>query len=234
MKNLVYHITFCLLAFCLKGEAQIALTNDFKFENGVYLQLENLTSNNPLCSWAGVKTEAHIDGDRYQIRLTDLTLTNGRIVKNDEIAAIVVDGEPFLNVNSMLDGHLLTPEEEQHPVLFVKLQVKGQLNYLYFEAFRKEIVPMNIFNPSTGALVRVHEVEEIKPVLLKKIIMLESGTVVDYELYNFLKLIKEQDHGLYKTLAELSEQEARNRLYKSLFIFNDRNPFYIKTNNQNN
>lgn len=231
MKNLVYYITIFLIANCLKAEAQVALTNDFKFENGVYLQLDNLIANTPFTEWRGVETEAHIDGNRYQIRLSDLILTNGKTIKNEEIAAIVVDGEPFLNVNSMLDGHLLAPEEKQQPVLFVKLQVKGKLSYLYFEGFRKEIVPMKVFDPERGILVRIQEIEEIKPVLLKKIIMMDSGSVEDYELYNFLKLIKDQDAGLYKTLVDLSEQEARNRLYKSLAIFNDRNPFYIKTNN---
>ena len=55
---------------------------------------------------------------------------------------------------------------------------------------------------------------------------LETGSIANMEVSIFKKWIQD-DQQLSNTINDLSVIEAREKLYKMLLIYNDRNPYFL-------
>ncbi|MEM7103192.1 MAG: hypothetical protein AAF502_08690 [Bacteroidota bacterium] len=218
-----------VMLFCtLQLFAQKPVNKEFYFTNGVYLTYEDFKNDLPALSWNVLDAEAHIDGNEHLVRFSEILMLDDQTpVDIESIWGVSIEGKPYLNINKVKGKERLRSSGED-PVLFVRLQAIGNLCYFFYEAYVSEKVAMHVYDPRTGVRLRTGVVENMKPIAIKKILKFETGEVIDYNLSNFKKLIK-SDEALYNTLIELSDTEARSKMYKSLFIFNERNPVFINS-----
>ena len=107
------------------------------------------------------------------------------------------------------------------------MQVRGKICYFAFEQLQQQEIPMSAFNPVTGRAFRTSTITQ--DILIKKEQMLdfETGAISDFSKRNLIDWVA-QDKALVKSIQALSDDEADEKLFKCLLIFDDRNPIYLK------
>ncbi len=212
----------CFLLFSLNIQAQETkkFTQEFRFVDGIYTSFEAFQQNKPDLSWDEIETELHLDKAGHLIRVSDVAAFD-----RETIWGISHQGIPYINLTKIIKEESLTWQESD-PLIFANLQSRGKLCYFYYEGYRKVKVPITVYEPVTKRPLQTSFVENKVPVVVKKILLFENGDIIDYQLTNFMELIQD-DPKLWNTLNDLSEQEAREKMYKSLFIYNDRNTVQI-------
>lgn len=201
-------------------EARI-LTQKFQFTDGIYTSFKEFQSNQPSLSWDAIETEIHIDKAGHLIRVSKVGA-----LASDAIWGICYQGIPFINLSNIVQDESLSWQESE-PFIFANLQSRGKLCYFYYEGYTKVKVPITVYDPISKRPLKTTFVENKEPVVMKRILNFETGEIVNYSLENFMQLI-ENDKKLWDTLDDLSPEEAREKMYKSLFIYNDRNEVFIR------
>lgn len=214
--------TFFLIGFGVLGITQeTQLTNDFKFENGVFMSYEAFKSNTPDYEWAAMQYDAHASKEKRKIQFRYIntidTSSNTYIpIVQDSIWGISVNGVPYIRV---FIGSRGVSE-------FVALRTRGRICYFTYEGFQKVKVPLTVYDPQTGDPVFVKEVINEEEFTYEKMMQFQTGEVGNFDLPTFKKWIAD-DEKLLDTINGLEEKEATGKMYKSMLIYNDRNPVYL-------
>jgi len=221
--NIKLLLIFLFLFFSWHTSAQETqkLTQEFRFADGIYTSFEAFQQNKPDLSWDEIETELHLDKAGHLVRVSDVAAFD-----RAEIWGISYQGIPYINLTKIIKEESLTWQESD-PLIFANLQSRGKLCYFYYEGYRKVKVPITVYEPVTKRPLQTTYVENKIPVVVKKILLFENGRVIDYQLVNFMELIQ-NDPQLWNTLNDLPQQEAREKMYKSLFIYNDRNAAWMR------
>lgn len=208
---------FCCFNFTLFGQDSVQLVNSFEFEDGVYLTINDLQQNQPNYNWGEINASAHINREKKVIRLEYLnTKDSSKIGLEKEVWGICVEGIPYVRmVDSM-----------KQQTIFVALRIRGKLGYFYYDSYEMREVPMTIYDPNTGQAVWQQSVENKEPIIVEKIMNFQTGSIANMEVEIFKGWIQD-DPQLSNTINDLSATEAREKLYKMLLIYNDRNPYYL-------
>jgi ribosomal 50S subunit-associated protein YjgA (DUF615 family) len=89
---------------------------------------------------------------------------------------------------------------------------------------------MYVHNPYTGERIGKKTVTNRDLVFIQKLMHFQSGENIDFSFDNF-KAWASDDKGLLKSIEEMKNEEKESKLFKTLLIYNDRNPVYpIKKN----
>lgn len=207
----------CGLSFSLSAQDSIQLVNSFEFNNGVYLTINDLQQNQPNYTWGEVNASAHINREKQVIRLEYLnTKDSSKIGLEQEIWGICVEGVPYIR---MID----TMKQQ---TIFTALRMRGKICYFYYDSYEMREVPMTIYDPNTGQAVWQQNVENKESIIIEKMLNFQTGKVADMEVSAFKDWIQD-DKQLTNTINGLSAIEAREKLYKMLLIYNDRNPYFL-------
>jgi hypothetical protein len=198
------------------------LSNDFQFENGVFMSYEAFKSNTPDYTWETVQYDAHASKEKRKIQFryinaidtADKTYTP---IVQDSIWGISVNGVPYIRV---FIGSRGVSE-------FVALRTRGRICYFTYEGFQKVKVPLTVYDPRTGEPVFVKEVINEEEFTYEKMMQFETGEVGNFNLSTFKEWIA-NDKKLLDTINALEEKEATGKMYKSMLIYNDRNPVYLE------
>lgn len=197
----------------------LLLTNEFTFNNGIYRTLDEWQRNAPSIAWSSVAYDAYANEEKRTIQLRDLRTKDGDVLLPlDSLWGICVDGVPYVRV--------AIPSRKVQE--FVALRTRGRICYFNYEGYVMRDVPMTIYNPRTGEPVMRRIVQNKELHTFEKMLRFEDGAITDFDLQAFKAWIQDRDPVLYDTLADYTESEAGERLYKSLKIFNDRNPVYVR------
>jgi hypothetical protein len=81
------------------------------------------------------------------------------------------------------------------------------------------------YNPLTGRPFREGQVPQKKVITQKMMLHFENGEMLPFNKENFMNWIRE-DSGLSQAVSEIDPTD-QNKLFKSLLIFDDRNPVYL-------
>jgi len=214
---------FLLIGIWGTGEAQkIQFTNDFKFENGIFMTFEAFKNNAPDYRWEGVKYDVHSSKEKrkFQFRYLNAidTVANKYLpISQDSIWGISVNGVPYIRV--YINSRRVSE--------FVALRSRGRICYFTYEGFQKVKVPMTVYNPTTGEPMFVQDVINEESVVFEKMMEFTTGKIGKFDLPTFKSWIAD-DEKLSGTLNGLEEKEATEKMYKSMLIYNDRNPVYLK------
>lgn len=207
----------CGLSFSLSAQDSIQLVNSFEFNNGVYLTINDLQQNQPNYTWGEVNASAHINREKQVIRLEYLnTKDSSEVGLEQEIWGICVEGVPYIR---MID----TMKQQ---TIFTALRMRGKICYFYYDSYEMREVPMTIYDPNTGQAVWQQNVENKESIIIEKMLNFQTGKVADMEVSAFKDWIQD-DKQLTNTINDLSVAEAREKLYKMLLIYNDRNPYFL-------
>ena len=110
---------------------------------------------------------------------------------------------------------------------FTVLRTRGRICYFTYEAYIVKEVPMTIYDPNTGRPILKKNIKNEELITMEKIMSFETGEIEMFKLTTFKNWIKKTDEKLMATLEDFNETQASEKLYKSMLIFNDRNPVYV-------
>ena len=86
---------------------------------------------------------------------------------------------------------------------------------------------MFVHNPYTGERIGSRNIINKELVAVQRILHFQTGETTDFNLTN-MRTWTEDDAGLHKSLIEMKEKDVEEKLFKTLLIYNDRNPIYIE------
>lgn len=225
---------FLFLIFFLVGINLLAqqdstttlLTKNFKFRDGVYLSLEAFQNNQPDYNWQQIKTNLFSNPQNFITQVEYIELKGDSLgttnLDLESVWGISLDGIPYIRLpKNTLDTDLMS---------FAGLQVRGKI--CYFEFDRKEMrdILMPVYNPLTRQPFRQAYVKREKQIYYQKMMDFKTGEIKDFNTQNMLLWI-EDDRKLWNAVNVLTEEEAHEKLFKSLLIYDDRQKIYIKSNN---
>ncbi len=210
-----------IIILCWLGIVNNLIAQDKKtiaFKDGVYQSHQDLAKNQPSYSLSKIPyLDYRLDKESNLLFLADRStamLPDSEIKSMDNIWGICIKGKPYMKIK---------PAENSTEVYFVRYYVLGKICYLYYPVFVDKQVEMYVYNPYTGNRVGAKTITNREKILVKKLMVFETGELLDYNKENFMELIKD-DKRLYGTLEGLTEIELEEKMFKSLKIYNDRNP----------
>jgi hypothetical protein len=214
-------LLFCCFTVLASAQDSLQITNNFEFNNGVYLTINDLQKNQPNYNWQEVKASAHINREKNIVRFEYLNIVDSlenvlKTLTTTDFWGICVDGVPYIRVvDTMLNE-----------VQFIGLRTRGRICYFEYDSYEMRSVPMTIYDPKTQRPVWVQNVINKEPIAKQKMMDFSTGSVADLDLNIFKDWIK-NDQQLTNTINDLSEKEANRKLYKMMLIYNDRNPYLL-------
>lgn len=206
----------------LSGFAQksTVITKNFKFKDGVYATYADWQANKPSIVWDSIETNLAVNPKTLfmQMEFAKYKKTH-RIVSLDSVWGVVVDGIPYVR--------LPRNELEKTAYCFAGLILRGRLCYFNYETIAHSKVPITAYIPQTGEAYMTKNVPKEEIVVREKLMNYETGEVFDLTLNSFKRLISD-DSELVATVDDLKTHELKEKLFKCVLIYNDRNPVYLK------
>jgi hypothetical protein len=219
MRKITIILLFCTT--CLFGQDSILLTKNFQFQDGIYLSLEEFQTNQPTFGWDEVSASIFTNPQTMLTQISTISLPDGSEdlpLDAHKIYALSIEGVPSIQVASA--------EIQKNLATFAALKVRGKICYFGFPTIQKKEIAMQAFNPKNGRPFRTSTIEREEEVFVEKMMNFATGEILPFEVNNFLKWIKE-DADLVKTISELNPAQQKEKLFKCLLIFDDRNHLYL-------
>ena len=214
------NLVLALTALGLQAQDSTLLTKNFRFADGVYFSLSQLQANLPAYPLDSVEMR-YITNPQTSLTQVDAILLNSgkQALPLDSVWAVCLDGVPSVRV----------PSNEINRTLpnFAALKLRGKICYFTYPDYRKKKVRVAAYNPLTGRPFRQGTVEREQEVIVEKMMHFQTGEVTDFNLENLLAWIQD-DQLLVETLTELPQEEQDEKLFKSLLIYVDRNPAFLR------
>ena len=116
--------------------------------------------------------------------------------------------------------------EAAHAMAFAGLRVRGRICYYAYDVEETKMIEIAAYNPLTGRPFRKGAVARKEAVTREEMLHFEDGRQSPFHKEAFLDWIAD-DPQLWRTVAELPEEELKEKLYKCLLIYDDRNPAYV-------
>lgn len=213
-------IVCCCALLLAPAHAQKKITKGYQFVDGVYTSHQELKTNKPSFPLYRIPAfNYQLDGEKNLLFLSEESmqqLPNSVIQSLDNIWGLCIKGKPYLKVN---------PKGKDGAVYFVNYHILGRICYLYYPSIENKEVEMLIYNPYSGNRVGRKTIVNRERTLVKKIMLFETGEMLDYNAKNFKQWAK-NDERLMKTLKDMSDREIEEKLFKTIKIYNDRNPIF--------
>ena len=198
----------------------VVLTKNFKFNDGIYLTYEDFKKNKPSAKWEELKTDMFVNPQRFSVKVHTINWksTEKQPLSLDQIWGIAIGGIPYLQLR---ERQMVNGLRE-----FIGLELRGKICYFSFPEPVKRKIKMPVYNPLNGKPFRVAYIEREVDVKQERMMNFESGEIVGFTVDNLKAWILD-DEKLLKIINELSEEKAREKLFKCLLIYVDRNEVKI-------
>ncbi|MFT4761110.1 MAG: hypothetical protein ACI9XO_000912 [Paraglaciecola sp.] len=214
-------ILLLFLTTSIFGQDSILLTKNFQFQDGIYLTLEELQSNQPTFGWDEVRASIFTNPQTMLTQVSSISLPDGGedlVLDAHNIYALSIEGVPSIRVEAA--------QIQKNLATFAALKVRGKICYFGFPTIQKKQIAMQAYNPKNGRPFRSSTIERDQEVFREKMLHFETGEILPFEVANFLRWIQE-DADLVKTISELKPAQQQEKLFKCLLIFDDRNHLYL-------
>jgi hypothetical protein len=195
--------------------AQLPVGNNYPFKSGVYTSFNEFSADTPTLDSIFTKMQYDLNAEENILILKPASQSLLDSLTQKKIWGLCLNNVPYIKTDDKQEGR----------PYFVKLHVIGKLSYYYYKAFREKEVIMYVHNPYTGERIGKKTVTNRDLVFIQKLLHFQSGENIDFNFDNF-KSWTADDKGLQKSLSEMSGEERESKLFKTLLIYNDRNPVY--------
>jgi hypothetical protein len=214
-------LSFYLLGI-LRGYTQdkTVITKNFKFKDGIYTSFVHIQQNKPDWVWEHVETNLVTSKNSLQTQIEFIRLKKTQLpIPIDSIWGIVIDGIPFIKL----------PKEYQKKTLpvFSGLVLRGKICYFQFEDIEEKKVPITAYIPETGQPYATRNVSQKHNITREKLLIFDTGEIADCDIQNVKKYISD-DKDFLSTVDNFDQKEIKEKLFKCLLIYNDRNPVFLK------
>jgi len=224
----LFGIFFFMIVLILPLKSQVdsvVVTKNFSFEDGVYLQFEDFKNNQPNFLWEQLRTSLFTNPQSFQTQVVFIDVLendSSRYSMNlDSIWGFTIDGIPYIRL----------PEEtfESSIATYAGLQVRGKICYYKYQKYVMKELEMSAYNPLTGRPFRTANINREELVTYEKMLHFETGETADLTLENMVKWIPD-DTNLIETINDIGTDDAQEKLFKILLIYDDRN--HVKVPNR--
>lgn len=211
--------TLWVLLLCLGSSLSISAQQDslkvsknFKFKDGIYTSFQDFRNNKPRFSFDQVQAQMSANPQSCMAQITHIAANNHEI-PIDSIWGICLSGIPYIQL-----------ADKSH---FACLSVRGKICLYSYATQELRRIPMPVYNPATGSKLYEGVVERVVDKDHTFMLHFETGETKGFSPKNFKEWIK-GDVGLYNSIDDLDVKETREKLFKCLLIYDDRNPVFVK------
>ncbi len=212
------------IALSAQSGDSLLLTKSFLFKDGVYLSLDALHRNAPDYAWDDLEALLTTSARTFVAKVARLKTKSGETIDLHSVLAISLEGVPYVRVAAQ--AREVEPPSREQAVLFAGLKVRGKIAYFSYETDTTELVEISAYNPLTKRPFRKGNVPVKSSVTVEKIFYFPDGRIADFNRDRMLEWIGD-DKQLWNTVNELGDDPTREKLYKCLLIYDDRNGFYM-------
>jgi hypothetical protein len=195
-----------------------ALGNGFRYAEGVYLDAEQFANNKPHMRFEDMPTlEIMLDQEKNVLHVsysTGDTKIDG-FPSLDSLWGLCWQGQPYIRVSR----DPKSPKE----YIYVHLHVTGRISYFYYDGYVYMPHVYSVYHPQTGLLVTKRQTMVREPAQLQKVLLPETGEILDFSVETFREIMK-NDPDLLKALDMLPHDNQEKYLFRILLIYNDRHP----------
>lgn len=211
---------FTTLSVAAQEDSLVLLDQRFVFENGVYVTYSAFRQNKPDIAWKDVEANWVTNPQTLMTQIEFLRRKDtGEQIAVETVWGVVIGGVPYIR---------LQPEEVEKPLpVFAGFRLWGNICYYSFETEVTQKIAIHAYNPNTGKPFRTGYIDREETVLQERMLRFETGEIAIFNQENFLDWIKD-DQQLWNTVSKLSPTEAKEKLFKSLLIYDDRHAVYVK------
>jgi hypothetical protein len=208
------------ITFYAQNKTGELVTKNFKFADGIYSSHQALKSNKPSWLWEKMNASVVTNPQTFltQVEYIKFQL-NGNVLSLDSVWCVVLDGIPYIKLPDGAAKKSLTA--------FAGLVVRGKISYLAYEVTDSVQIPISAYNPYTGRPFMTKMMPQERNHVYEKLMLFETGEVVDFTYNQFKRMISD-DKQLLSSVQDLKPKELKEKLFKTLLIYDDRNPIYIK------
>jgi|APTNR8051073442_1049403.scaffolds.fasta_scaffold00134_46 hypothetical protein len=236
IKQATLSTLFLLMTIALPAQSDsFLLTKNFVFKDGIYLSLSALHQNTPDYEWDELEALLTTSARAFVAKVAMLKTKTGKNIDLHSVLAISLEGVPYVRITHTqtreAEPSREQPSREQQAVVFAGLKVRGKIAYFSYETDTTELVEISAYNPLTKRPFRKGSVPVKSSLTVDKIFYFPDGRIADFTRERLLEWIGD-DKQLWNTVNELENDPNREKLYKCLLIYDDRNKFYIGANNQ--
>ncbi len=226
MRNYGLHILFLGLFLSvapaiLAQEEGTVLSKNFSFKDGVYQSFEEFQANDPTYDWEEVQATVFSNPQNFMAQVQYIkkgTDTEAEDLNLEDIWGISLGGIPYIRLPKGTVDKSLT--------VFAGLRLRGKICYFNFENEVNRKVEMPVYNPVNKYVYRTVWIDRVVSVTYEKLLHFETGEVVDFTPATFRQWIAD-DPRLVETLDDMSPSELKEKLFKCLLIYVDRNQVEI-------
>lgn len=221
MKHL-FIIFFIFVALQLNAQSDsshlIKYTPNFRFQEGIFIDFEQVKANNPL-----QKSKIIADKDYNSKKFIEHVVSNEEIafydnngikqkIATDKIWGYSENGKLYVNWK---DEFNFIPYLGQiaHFVAIIEVTENLPMGYSYYSPY----TPMN-YTPTTTTEMRQY------------LLNFETGNITDFTLSNVEALLT-SDPELYNEFNELRKRKKRKLMFLYITKYNERNPLYLQKSN---
>lgn len=222
LQTFLFLLVFLSGGIALLGQSDsVLLTKNFKFKDGVYMDFAAFQQNTPTYSWVQLDGSLVTNPQTFITKVDYLYFKGNRDRELDlsQVWGLCLGGIPYIRLDEK--------ENEAGVVAFAGLRVRGKICYFSFEEEITRMVVVKAYNPVTGRPFRSGEVPTQETVVRERMLSFENGEIETFNLDNFLRWIAD-DRQLRNTLVDMPREEAEDKLFKSLLIYDDRQAVYTK------
>ncbi len=214
-----------LLGWTVFASAQadsLRLSKNYQFKDGIYLTFDDFKRNQPSYSWDSLRVSIFSNPQTFlaQVEYVEATQADGiERVDLDAIWGFSLGGIPYIRLPRGATQKTLP--------IFAGLRLRGKICYYSYETEEQVMLRMPVYNPLTGRPFQVGQVERTRKVKNEWMLNFENGEIAKFTVNNFREWIKD-DQQLLRTIADLTEAEAQEKLFQCLLIYVDRNAAYLE------
>jgi len=214
---------FLLRGAALQAQTDSALlTQNFRFEDGLYRTFAALRDNRPDYPWKAVDLVFHRNPESLLARMESIKLkSSGQSLNPREFWGFVYEGVPFIRLDST--------GMEARTTIFAGFKVRGRLCYYEYQSRVVERVEVKAYNPLTGRPFRQATVSTPQTVTRKRMLDFRSGEIIPFTKANLLARIRGADprmEGLVEDI-DIRGEKAEQKLYEAFKIYLDRHPVRV-------
>lgn len=206
-------LLFLLLTSSQQLEAQL-LTQQFRFQSGVFLSYEEFQNNQPSYKGDAIKATYFQNPQTEEVKVEYIRLlVDGTYLSLDSIWGISLKGIPYVRVDLQKTAKTLRT--------FAKMEVRGNICYYFYNDKEVKNLSFSAYNPVTRRPYRTGFVQREIPVLKEKMLRFKTGEVRDFTYQHLLEWIATEED-LVTALTSLGPNNANKSLFKTLLLYDDR------------
>jgi len=205
-------------------QEQEVVSKNYKFNDGIYFSFTDFQQNKPALRWEEMRGNVFSNPNAFTVKAEVLkrkSLAPSTENLLDSIWGFSIGGIPYFKIDKVEEGPL---------TLFSGMRVRGRICYASYEVREERDIVFSAFNPVTDQAYRTAIEKRNMKIKKEKIILFETGEVMDYNFENMAICLKD-DPTLLRALNQIENYELEEKMFKCLLIYNDRHA--IKTNASN-